>query len=65
MEDLVDEAHCIDHPCMNGLLREFDEVSFFVHPLRKYPCSVEVWEDDIPAEGEQGVVKTIEIPCLS
>ena len=64
MEDFVNESHGIDLPGSDRLLREIDQIPFFIYFLGEDPDCMEAWEDDISAEGKKSVVKLIEVPRL-
>jgi hypothetical protein len=62
VEDLVDQPHRVDLARLDRLLREAHQVAPVVHLLREHPRGVEVGEDDVAGQREQGVVELEPVP---
>ncbi|OPY61209.1 MAG: hypothetical protein A4E62_03113 [Syntrophorhabdus sp. PtaU1.Bin002] len=64
VEDLVDQPHGNQLPCLEGLFREANKVPFFIDFLNEDPGGTEVCEDYIAAQLEETLAEAITVPCL-
>ena len=62
VEDLVDEPHGDQLPCLDRSFGKAYKVFFFVDLLGKDAGSVKVREDDVAAERKKGLAETVEVP---
>ncbi len=65
VRNLVDQAHGVDLPGLDGLFREADQIPGVVHLLGKHPGRVKVGKDDVAAEGKQRVLELVAIARLA
>ena len=65
MEDFVDEAHGVDLPGFDGALWVFEQVALLVHLLGQAAGSVEIGQDNIAAEGINGLVELVALAGLT
>ncbi|OPY65088.1 MAG: hypothetical protein A4E63_03166 [Syntrophorhabdus sp. PtaU1.Bin050] len=64
VEDLVDQPHGNQLPCLEGLFRETNKVPFLIDFLNEDPGGTKVCEDYIAAQLEEALVEAITVPCL-
>ena len=65
MQDFVDQAHGVDLPCPDGLLREVHQVALVIDLLGEDTRGMEVCEHNISVGGKQSLVKLVTRACLA
>ena len=65
VRDLVDQAHGVDLPSLDRLLGEVDQIALVVHALREDARGVEVGEDDVAGQLEEGLVELVAVARIA
>ncbi len=61
---LVDQAHRVERPGMNGQLGMLFNVAHLVHAMRKLAARRHVGKNDVPVIGEEGLGELIAFPGI-